>query len=109
MKTPASPAAETHGQLNNDQEMLPVGISELYASKLRAYPNPNNGNFKLANPLEEELIVKVHTIYGQLVNEFPLIPGETRTSLSETANGIYIVSYISRDGKFRKTERMIIQ
>jgi hypothetical protein len=103
------PAVETHGQFNNDQEILPVGISELYTRELRACPNPNDGNFRMVNPLEEEVIVTIHTIYGQMVNEFPLIPGDNRIALAEAANGIYIISYISKDGKLRKTERLIIQ
>jgi PKD repeat protein len=90
-------------------DVLPVGLYEIEETAVKIYPNPNTGNFSLINNYNESLVVSIYSIYGQLVNEILLMPGDNKIALTDAADGIYMVSYSSKDGKIRKTERMIIQ
>jgi PKD repeat protein len=90
-------------------DVLPVGIDEPGESVVRIYPNPNNGNFNLLSKYSEEMVVSIYSVYGQLVSEMVLAPGENQFSMAGIANGVYILSYRSKDGKICKTERMIIR
>lgn len=89
-------------------DVLPVGVDELNESGISIYPNPNNGSFRLVNTLNEEIVVAVYSIYGQLVQELMLSPGDNSMTLKDAAEGIYMIRYSSKDGKINKTERMII-
>ncbi len=90
-------------------DVLPVGIDEPGGPVVRIYPNPNNGNFNLLSNYSEEVVVSIYSVYGQLVSEVILVPGDNQLSLEGTADGVYILSYRSQDGKICKTERMIVR
>jgi PKD repeat protein len=90
-------------------DVLPVGIDEPGTSVVKIYPNPNTGSFNLVNSFNEDILVSIYTVYGQLVENLVLIPGDNQVALSGAAGGIYIVSYNSIDGRIRKTERMIVR
>jgi len=102
------PAAETQGQLNNNQEVMPVGIGEPAESGLSIYPNPNHGSFRLMNPFSEEMLVSIYSVYGQLVNEIRVKSGDNSIALTGASAGIYFIRFGSRDGKIISTERMVI-
>jgi hypothetical protein len=90
-------------------DVMPVGIGENKTSALRIYPNPNNGEFFLSNNYKDEFVIRIYSVYGQLVDEIILAPGENRIALAETAKGVYVVSYESKDGMVRNAEKMMIR
>ncbi len=90
-------------------DVLPVGVDERGESAIRIYPNPNTGSFSLINNFNEDLVVSIYSVYGQLVDEIILTPGDNKLALEDAADGMYMVSYSSKDGKIRKTEKMIIR
>jgi PKD repeat protein len=90
-------------------DVMPIGIGENEESPLQIYPNPNSGNFNVVNNYKQELMVTVYSVYGQIISQVRLIPGENHVALKEAAGGIYFVRYNSNDGEIRMTERMIIR
>jgi hypothetical protein len=102
------PAAETHGQLNNDQDLGPVGIDELGGTNFTIYPNPNNGSFRLSNPSSEETILSIYNVNGQLVIEKKVNPGETQVSLENISDGIYMARISDKAGKMLDSQRIVI-
>lgn len=89
-------------------DVIPVGLDENTESFIRIYPNPNNGSFRLINQFSEEMLVSVYSVYGQLVNEISVKPGDNSFGLTGASSGIYVIRFSSRDGKIMKTERMVI-
>jgi PKD repeat protein len=89
-------------------DVLPVGVEELKGKDLGIYPNPNTGSFRLINPFNEEMLLSIYTVYGQLVKEEMIVPGDNSLVISEASKGIYIIRYGSQDGKIQKTGRMVI-
>ena len=90
-------------------DVLPVGIDENGESIVTIYPNPNSGSFNLVNEYNEDVKVSIYSVYGQLIAESLLAPGENRINLEKVSGGIYIITCNSLDGKIRKTERMIVR
>jgi hypothetical protein len=103
------PAAETHGQPNNGQSFILVGIDEQDVSKPVIFPNPNDGHFRLDNTSGEDLVVSFCSSAGSPVKVIKAGPGEQYISLDGLSKGMYMVRFESYDGKMQKTERMILQ
>lgn len=89
-------------------DVLPVGVDENDFSFMRAYPNPNNGQFKLNNYLSSEIRVTVSSLVGQTVYETTLIPGVQSFSLAEQGKGIYILSIRNAKGELMSTQKVIV-
>jgi PKD repeat protein len=90
-------------------DVLPVGIDEPEELAVIIYPNPNAGNFNLMNNYNEELRVEVYSVYGQLIMEIVLAPGENRVAFEGAAEGIYMVKFNSLDGRISETRKMIVR
>jgi len=102
-----APADETHGELNNAQDLLPVGIGEYKTLNFSLFPNPNNGEFNLDNPLDETVVMEIHTTSGQLICEMILSPGENILSTT-LSKGIYLLSFKNKKDKLLKTGRLVV-
>lgn len=103
------PAAETHGQLNNDQTLLIDGIDDIITFKTRCYPNPSSGDFTIINPLDEEINVTIFNVSGQMIKKMTVLPGENKVTLAGTAAGIKFIRYADLQGKYLGTERIIVR
>jgi hypothetical protein len=101
------PAAETHGQLNNDQELLPVGIEVPNEINFVLYPNPNRGIFTIINPVRETAQITVYSSIGQKISEYTLTYGENKLSL-ELARGIYYLVLSDQENTLLQTNKIII-
>jgi len=89
-------------------DVIPLGLDEPAESSIRIYPNPNDGNFRLINPFNEEMLVSIYSVYGQLVTEIVIKPGDNSLALTWSSKGIYVIRYSSMNGKIQRTERMMI-
>jgi len=89
-------------------DVMPVGLDEQAEVVIRIYPNPNEGSFRLVNPYNDEMLVSIYSVYGQLVTETMIIPEDNSMVLANASKGIYIIRFSSKDGKFLGTERMIV-
>lgn len=103
------PAAETHGQLNNDQTLLIDGIGDIHLLSGRCYPNPNDGEFIITNPLNKAIGVTIYNVSGQPVREMTALPGENRVILDGTTAGMNIIRYVDGQGKSLGTDRVIVR
>jgi hypothetical protein len=104
-----APAAETHGQLNNDQTLLHFGVGEPGLAITGIYPNPNPGSFRVINPSNKNITATIYSIGGQLTNEFTVIPGENVLKTGNISNGTYIIRFTTQEGKLLNSERIIIK
>ena len=85
------PAEETHGELNNNQDLLPVGIAEPAAYRLSIYPNPNQGIFSINNPSESFSEISLYSINGQVVTKKILAPGVNEMRWDDVVKGVYFI------------------
>jgi hypothetical protein len=72
------------------------------------YPNPNMGNFRLFNAENEEMIISIYNVYGQMVTETMIRPGDNSLAMAGASKGIYVIRFGSKDGKITGTTRMIV-
>lgn len=89
-------------------DVMPVGINEQSVPFIRLYPNPNQGNFQLFNPYNEELCATIYSPYGQLDYEMIMKPGYNIEDLTGLSKGIYVIYYFGKNGFKRGFERMIV-
>jgi hypothetical protein len=100
--------AETHGQLNKNQELGPVGIGEIGKTNFVVYPNPNHGSFRITNPVSEEAIISIYNINGQLVTEEKISSGESVFNPGNIANGIYMARISKLNGDLLDREKIVV-
>ncbi len=74
------------------------------AGKLKLYPNPNNGSFRISG-LNEGANVSIRNEIGQLVNSFTV--SGTNIEVHELAKGVYFVESQSESGK-RVIEKVVV-
>ena len=91
----------------------PVTISETISEAVfNVFPNPNNGNFRiLANNLpNEECVVEVRNVIGQLIYSETLsentVTFNKEISLSNKERGVYFIGLISESGS--RTEKLVL-
>ncbi|MFA4862751.1 MAG: lamin tail domain-containing protein, partial [Bacteroidales bacterium] len=89
-------------------DVMPVGLNEQDEAMIRIYPNPNEGSFRLINPYNEEMLVSIYSVYGQMVTEIMIKPGDNSLALANTSKGTYVIRFSSKNGKILGTELMII-
>jgi len=89
-------------------DVMPVGLNEQDEAMIRIYPNPNEGSFRLINPYNEEMLVSIYSVYGQMVTEIMIKPGDNSLPLANTSKGTYVIRFSSKNGKILGTELMII-
>jgi hypothetical protein len=102
-----APADETHGELNNAQDLLPVGIEVPNELNFTLYPNPNPGKFTLINPVKESAQLTVYSNTGQKLSVCALESGENKISL-DLARGIYYLVLSTTENTLLETKRIII-
>jgi len=68
-----------------------VGLAEQTVNGINVMPNPSNGIFKLVNPSQEEISIKVFSILGNQILENSSITAENMIDLSDQQNGIYLL------------------
>lgn len=101
------PAAETHGQENNDQDLMLVGIEIPDEVNFVLYPNPNSGKFTLVNPVQEIAKISVYSVFGQRVSELVLPFGENKISL-DLASGLYFLVLSNQENTVLQVQKIII-
>ena len=100
------PAAETHGQENNNQDLMQVGIEEASATLLNIFPNPNSGSFKITNPTSNTMEISIYSINGQLIVSKMLRTGQNELRLDNPESGIYFIKS-DKAGKYYSGKIMI--
>lgn len=84
------------------------------ASKIKVFPNPNNGKFTLVDNGQltvdnEKNRIEVYNILGQPVFTFSIVNFPLSIDLSNQPNGIYLYRVISQDGKLIGSGKVIIE
>lgn len=77
---------------------LSIDSEELLNWKLRVYPNPSSGYFKIENRFPNDLELSIYNIYGQLITEDLILNNsnmEIRTSNMKT--GMYVIILTNKD------------
>mgnify|MGYP005839047619 CR=1 FL=1 len=68
-----------------------VGINNQAIQNISVMPNPSNGIFKLVNPSQEEISIRIYSILGTQILEQNTITNEEMIDLSDQQNGIYLL------------------
>lgn len=79
---------------NNMEACLTVSAQTIDVNNLQVYPNPSNSNFNIA--LQEQAIVSVYDIKGQIIQSENVLPGIYNFGDNLTP-GVYFVTYQSKD------------
>lgn len=93
-------------------EATPIKNLETMPNAIMAYPNPNNGSFKLLfTEADENLLVSVYTINGQKLLSQPVnhvsVQENLDIDLGNVANGAYIVKVSGK--KINETFRLLVR
>lgn len=82
----------------------PLAVSEVSISKIRTYPNPNNGNFSLETPNSGNYLITDYS--GKIVASG--IAGKGKNSVSvKLPSGAYLLVFLSNGKKM--TEKILIK
>jgi len=72
------------------------------------YPNPFKDNLVISNKQFSNYNIFIYDIFGKLVfNKLETTTNETTINLSKLQNGIYFVTIVSEDGKYRLNKKVI--
>jgi hypothetical protein len=72
-----------------------TGLSELLKNEIQVYPNPVNGSelFIITNFIGgEEEVLKVYSLYGELIQSQSISTGQTTLPIAYLKNGVYLIS-----------------
>lgn len=72
-----------------------TGLSELLKNEIQVYPNPVNGSelFIITNFIGgEEEVLKVYSLYGELIQSQSIYIGQTTLPIAYLKNGVYLIS-----------------
>jgi hypothetical protein len=78
--------------------------------QIKIYPNPTDGNIKIANIQNANLIsIEVYNILGSLIKQIPIEKSNNilGVNLSNLAKGMYLLK-LNAFGKLSKTEKLIV-
>ncbi|MBI2272117.1 MAG: T9SS type A sorting domain-containing protein [Bacteroidetes bacterium] len=70
--------------------------------ELKAYPNPNNGNFIIETNSQKEQLLRIFDVTGQLVLTEAIQSGKTIINASSLAHGVYNASISNDEQKINK-------
>jgi subtilisin family serine protease len=104
-----------HGKLNGFATLTePFGItsSEVIAANgtIKIYPNPTNGDLNISNERGDLNSIELFDLSGRLVNSINLQgrnKGVVQITLTDLADGIYIVKAIQENGQLLQSKLMI--
>lgn len=77
------------------------------SNTFKTFPNPAEGYFEL-NPNDEIKQINLYNSIGQKVETYDY-EALKKYDVSRLPNGLYLIEFISREGKILKTKRMIVK
>lgn len=84
-----------------------VGTVEQSLENISVYPNPSTGVYKIQNPNNQEIIISVYNILGELILEHQAVRGDDSIDILNEQNGIYLLQ-ITANGE-KRSMRIIKQ
>ncbi len=102
-----SNATGSHSLTLTNYIQVGVGIVEQHLSQIEVMPNPSNGLYKLTNPSQQEISVRIYNVVGQSVYEIKTVDSEVNIDLTLEENGIYMLQILM--GSHHKTLRIVKQ
>ncbi|PLX14922.1 MAG: hypothetical protein C0598_00285 [Marinilabiliales bacterium] len=72
-----------------------VGVDEIASSKIKLYPNPNNGQFHISG-LDANADINIYNVSGKKLYEFENV--NSKVDVSGLVNGIYFIQIITEEG-----------
>ena len=81
----------SHTLLMEEYIHVGVGIGQPSLNEVGVMPNPSNGIFKLVNPSQEDISIKVFGILGNQILEKKNITNEEMINLTEQQRGVYLL------------------
>lgn len=86
-----SNATGSHSMTMEEYIHVGVGIAQASLNEVSVMPNPSNGIFKLVNPSQEDISIKVFGILGNQILEKQNITNEEMIDLTEQQGGVYLL------------------
>jgi hypothetical protein len=89
---------------------LSESMTEQNRSDVFIYPNPSNGHITIDyTGNEKQVILKVNTINGLLINTYKIKPGETKIDITDISDQVVILSTYTIKGEFISTNKILIR
>ncbi|MGE0076333.1 MAG: MBG domain-containing protein [Bacteroidales bacterium] len=93
--------------VNVSVSLQPTGIDDTLLSELKVFPNPFLSTINIVNALNLEQVI-IANIAGVVIANYRFVDSDTHELKPELTPGIYIVSFIAKDGT-RVVKKMIKQ
>jgi photosystem II stability/assembly factor-like uncharacterized protein len=97
--------AATYGRGLWETELVPLtsdAPSVAVESSLRIFPNPTSGIVNIQNSEYESVSIRVNDISGKLILKKQIRKGDSQVDLSAYDAGIYILEFLTGNGKYSK-------
>ena len=80
-----------------------------FGNNFTLYPNPTNGKDTHVAGLNENVSIDIYTLNGKLLSSDVTVNVETvKVKTSNLSTGLYLVAVSTRDGKFSKTFKLLV-
>jgi PKD repeat protein len=90
-------------------DVMPVGLDENGGGLIYLYPNPNNGNFNLANPGSLRLEIRVFNMVGELVEGMTTTQETIRFEMESLGRGVYFLQIRDVNDGQMATRKVVIR
>ncbi len=88
----------------------PLGINELATKPIyNIYPNPGNGNFKIAFNKNIDAEIRIFSMIGTMVEERTIKASDTDFNISAYGKGMYLIEITDTKTGLSTTEKLIVQ
>ncbi|MBP1645222.1 MAG: cell surface protein [Bacteroidetes bacterium] len=104
--------AQYWSAFTNIQETVGLENTKIYNLQTKLYPNPTNGNVKLAiEGIKNDSQIMVYDIFGRIIKTYNIKPyqKEINMDLKELSSGTYSVICKDKTSGFSTTNKLIIQ
>lgn len=90
-------------------DTLVTGVSDFdISNKIRLFPNPSNGYFRLQSEDEEIKTVSIFDLSGRMLKQITANRREVQIDVSDLANGIYMVQIVDSANR-RGTKKLVVR